>query len=423
MTRLYLLVLPILSLTIFPKPVGKVLRLDRQGGPYSNSFQAVVLDAWDAKSSIPADASSKALLGSDAFDVRIKCPNLNQTLCDKAKKAMISAGDRIAQVLTIRKRITVDVTFRSFCGGRPCGLSNRLGQASYGSAFVVRKGNGYYKMSQALVKQHMTDVSADLALVDIEAEFNADHSWYFREENNQDIVSGQMDFEYVAVHELTHGIGFGSAMQLTQSAQGSFLSTSSISKNESVPGSMSYMEPIDIYDSFIWGNGKSFKSLGSRITSLGMHNVSGAGFENMFQSNETVLQAAKEAYEIATKGEGQLFFNATDGTSFLLYSPNPYQPGSSLHHLDVKNSETEDFIMIPGLPSGVTLEKLMARTNMTTIYGKKIKKVLESIGWATIDKPEMNVIQLALNYGVLGSSSRLGISLLLLALPIIVLSL
>ena len=97
-----------------------------------------------------------------------------------------------------------------------------MGGARAASEFVVKDGDTQYLYPQALVKQSITDVEPPFSDVDIIAEFSSDADWYFKQDNGT-INSTQYDFEFVAAHEFTHGLGFGSAFIEYRAVFGQFV--------------------------------------------------------------------------------------------------------------------------------------------------------------------------------------------------------
>ena len=133
-----------------------------------------------------------------------------------------------------------------------------------------------------------------------------------------------------------------------------------------------------------------------------------------FNENNDQLKLGQSLMSAATQGPNTLFFHTTDGKKVEMYSPQKYQPGSSLHHVASSNADTEDWMMVPALKSSVTVQDLMDRSNSTKVYGPGIRSIMTSIGWPTIDNPKMQIIQVALKYG--SGTMRLTCSLVLFAL-------
>ena len=363
-----------------------IVRFDRVGGAFSDEFETIELKAYPK-----IETNMKVLAPNEAWQVTMVCPGIDKELCDKAKIGLEDAGRLIAESLQVSKIITMKATFRSFGQQQ----KNVLGRATYGSSFVVKKQTGYYTMGQALLKQHMTDIAVPMSDTDIVAEFNADYNWYFKDSGMT--VEGKQDFTYVALHDIPHGLGFGSAMLRKSNKLNQTYLAPEIKQN----GQAQYYKPIDIYDAFIANGDQSitFRSMNEELSSLPQDSRPTA-----FAQNNAQLKLGQDLMSIATKGPQTLFFHTTDGKRIELFSPQQFQPGSSLHHVATMNSNTEDWMMVPALRGGVTVDDLMNNSNSTKVYGPGIRSIMTSIGWPTIDDPTIQIIQVALRYGS-GSSS------------------
>jgi hypothetical protein len=124
--------------------------------------------------------------------------------------ALQNSGRRIAQILDIRVPVTVRAQYYPFCpaNNKQCADANTLGGAVYGSAFAATKEGDrqLYMYPQALVKQLRLNENVEFSDSDILAQFNADFPYFFRN-GTRPMSADLTDFEYVAVHELVHGLG------------------------------------------------------------------------------------------------------------------------------------------------------------------------------------------------------------------------
>jgi hypothetical protein len=377
-----LIALEVLGMAIANKELN-VIRIERVGGAFSKNFKQSIIPAQNRMLNVVS--KSAAAIANEPFNVVMECPGVSTTSCENARKSLVRAGEKIARVLRITNTITIKAQFYSFGSSR----SNTLGAASYGTAFVAEENNQYYLYNQALLKQLNTNVDLPEGGVDIVAEFNSDISWYFGD-SSRSITAAQTDFEWVAAHEITHGLGFGSGLvdygQFIQGAKKGYLATL-------VTTGTSKMEPIDVYDSFLQGGSTDFKEVGKEMASFEKKDSS-KSLVAEFESSGKPFEAAKRAYVAASKGPASLYFNSFNGMKIELYSPAVFSQGSSLHHLATKNTATADFLMIPALDSGITLESLMARSKSDSIYGPQTTAVMQSIGWPTADLPDAPPVKL-----------------------------
>ena len=174
---------------------------------------------------------------------------------------------------------------------------------------------------------------------------------------------------------------------------------------------VSALEPVDIFDSFISGSRYNFKDLAKDLESFGNQGTTAAEFLPNFESSGRPFLAAQRLFQESTQGQGKLFFTTRDGTKVQLYSPSRYEQGSSVSHVAISNSNTENFLMIPALSPGITLEAVMSRVGARSVYGSEIQKVLETVGWPTPSSPTVKQIQLSLGFAGVekGSANKVGV--------------
>ena len=259
------------------------------------------------------------------------------------------------------------------------------------------------------------------------AEFSSRPSWYFT--NDTGPIGQKYDLEFVAVHEITHGLGFGTGLINYhdvfggQVSQG-YLATLPIGilTNPKVTTStvFSGLEPIDIYDSFIEG----YKELGLQLSKFGRRNLALNSFLYELENSGEPFDAAKQMYKAATNGK--LAFKDARGLSGL-YSPPTYEQGSSLSHVRELEGYGENFIMVPSIESGISLKSRMENYKLDSVYGRGILDVLDNIGWSILPLTEQKSVELALDFdgqvGKLEGNARkpvLGLFMGLLALVLII---
>jgi hypothetical protein len=188
----------------------------------------------------------------------------------------------------------------------------------------------------------------------------------------------------------------------------------------------SFLNPLDIFDSFVRGSDQ-LTNIGRRLAQLPRVNArSIREFVNRFEASGENFRAAENAYQISTRGTNSIRFVPEGGNEIILYSPSRYEQGSSLSHVDARNAQTADFLMIPALSAGVTLESLMQRSRSTSLFGPGTLAIMQSIGWSINGAPAQS-IRVVRNFGasnfvnpLAGSASAPSMSLgLLFALSFI----
>jgi hypothetical protein len=117
-----------------------------------------------------------------------------------------------------------------------------------------------------------------------------------------------------------------------------------------------------------------------------------------------LLDDAKAMYELGTKAESLGFVAANDSSAILVLETglSPFQSGSSISHVDYNMyGDSAEFLMRFMQERGLTLDQAMVRSDSSSPIGPKLRKVLKSIGYNTIDyqpriqlpAPRLNSIQ------------------------------
>ncbi|KAI8867066.1 hypothetical protein GQ42DRAFT_165056 [Ramicandelaber brevisporus] len=140
--------------------------------------------------------------------------------CDNVDKALDSATRRLESIFSLRAPILVQAKFHSFCtDNNSCGNSastnGTVGWAYPASQWTLGCLEGVdskYLYPQSLAKQ-LSPKDLEWNKADIVAEFNSDLAsdvYWFK--SDTPIKRGQVDIEYMFVHELMHGLGYTSSL-------------------------------------------------------------------------------------------------------------------------------------------------------------------------------------------------------------------
>lgn len=332
---------------------------------------------------------------SNSFVFNIVC-TASTTICTQMTATLQSAGTRLSAILVIKTPIIVSVTLQSFGSGS----SNILGRASpasfsYGRTDQTRPFTGY---PQALLKQ--IDPTTVYAGSDIAARFNSDFNFYFKS-SGVPIQSNQFDFEYVACHELTHGLGFtddlftsfyGATTTPTFMVPSFYVDSNSGSLFEG--WGMPYILNTYMYDmakqtniySYYQYVTNNYTSTGAPLSTLdSVFSQSGAAF--------TAAQATLNAGEST-----QLkFISSYNSTPVALFSPQTFIGGSSIAHTNYRTySKTPDFLMLFTIAdyAGVSMDTILSSFNYmgNSVYGPSTFALMASLGWNTLINPNTVVV-------------------------------
>ena len=230
---------------------------------------------------------------------------------------------------------------------------------------------------QALLKQAERGPGfPKFAEYDMVIQFSLYSEWYFND-GESEITSKLVDFELVAIHEITHGLGFQSGLYNYQN-----------DLNRPIPYLATYIGqttskrrlfyPIGPFESLIprfselIGIISDFKPAGSNAQEC-LHSL---------ESNQTVLQAAQELYRLATSESLSIPLGNND--LFPLHSPKLFDRSTSLTHAHISMRDKVDFIMVPAAIYGLSID--YALNKLPSIYGPATTEIFKMLGYSTKDK-------------------------------------
>ncbi|KAI8802488.1 hypothetical protein BJ742DRAFT_911155 [Cladochytrium replicatum] len=342
-------------------------------------------------------------------------------LCKYITAAITRASTRLMSAVNIYSTINVEVNITSLGT-----FNNVLGSAGPASYFRAGRGanpSSFYLYPQALVKQLRSSISnIQYSPADIVAVFYIDKKWWFPE-LSRTIAATENDFEGVALHELTHGLGMVSRFitiseivdisLLTPDTQKLLLPPVITSTPQGdVVSSLQSWQPLGVFDShlFIVSNSRSLADYARSIAVNFPITTSRSTPETFYADlvsavGQDALAAMRVLYSLATTTGAVKFANgSTDTSSYLVSTTNPFAKGSNLHHVDSVYDSTEDFLMTPSVKyAGSTLTDLVnsrfgnalasftgsGGTNASFApIGPAVSLVLESIGWPTARNPD-----------------------------------
>jgi hypothetical protein len=164
-------------------------------------------------------------------------------------------------------------------------------------------------------------------------------AWYFGTDGKP--PAGQVDFESVALHELTHGLGFDGFLD-DSSGVGNYDATVTVNGQSEV-------EPVPtVFDGFVTdGTGKPVLRSADNSATLGN--------------------------QLLGEDKGLRFRDAATSLSVPLYSPSTWSPGSSVYHTDPTAFPpgTAGALMDPDLPPGAAIHD----------PGPNVEGILDALGW------------------------------------------
>ncbi|KAI9289666.1 hypothetical protein BC943DRAFT_79324 [Umbelopsis sp. AD052] len=344
---------------------------------------------------IPRTPLAKRSTDANGFKIDFTCYASNHT-CQRARQAFERAGKIISQAITFTTPITVNATYVPFCrtlGECPKDNLVTLGGSYPARTVAIAKEDGIFRLyPQALVKQMQLDSPPAFAQYDIVSLFNAEAPFWF--EDDGPIEGDQSDFLFVILHEFIHGLGFYSNWQepvgwdaltpdLSLLAQGERL----VGVNETSGDFVLTSALESAFDQYL-----------VRLSDM-QHTSNTARKFDTYKPQQTIplvkgLQQtglwdeAKAMYGLGTKANSLGFIVPNDSSAMLVLETglSPFQSGSSISHVDyAMYGDSADFLMRYMQDRGLTLDQAMARSGSSSPIGPKLRKVLKTLGYQTIE--------------------------------------
>ena len=237
-----------------------------------------------------------------------------------------------ASAITSPMPIHIDATW-SPLGKTPNG-DQILGSAGPSGYFKIGDRQYPTALAEAICRRNSRGANCDYRPTEIFASFASDNpDWYFG--TNGLVPPGQSDFETVVLHELGHGLGFAGGYNV-QNGKG-----------------YSHDVPLS-YDDRVWS------------AATGGHRLD----DSTYPSGSTALAAQLTDGDVWFGGPATTL---ATGQRAKLYAPSPWQPGSSISHLDeaTYKSGTADALMTPSLSRGEVIH----------VVSRLTLAVLNDIGW------------------------------------------
>ena len=239
------------------------------------------------------------------------------------KTALVGAGQTMGGYFAHTATVTIRVTSTN--------NPNSATLATAGSGLVSTNGSaGFFRtVVQAKV---ISNGATDLNGSQPDGELNVNLGGRFQFDANATLGVNQVDFRATIIHELTHAFGF-------------------ISYLDQSPGSQPTL--YSIFDSFLSdANGNPLINPGTFA----------------FNQNEAFTLTGGNSTLKSTPGANGEFFNGTkaragfNGQPVPIYSPNPYQGGSSGSHTDDNTQATHGEIMNAAIKTSAVAGATMTRT-------------------------------------------------------------
>jgi hypothetical protein len=347
------------------------------------------------------------VLADPPFNYSIRC-NATVDICTKATLAYEMAGKKIASALRIRQTINIDVYIHSFCDGvANCDLQDVLGQSGASNFFPGYIGSDSSLTAlypQALVKQmHVnSNISDSYTPYDIEMEFNTDFDFWYPNDTIP-INATQYDFEFVILHEITHGLGFSSGW--TNYYEALYSPT------------YNYIQPNWLAPYIAYSSGSGYDFAFSNAFDLNLYSADGTWlmdlandvysaapsrsvrtfFTNFQQNGFQPYSSAKKAYQVSTSS-GQLYYRYNNTNQFRVFSPQAYQTGSTGSHFNYADYvSTADFLMVQALSHGRSFQSFLSNheSEMIGPYGPITMRTMSNMGWRWVNDTQVTSLNLA----------------------------
>ena len=236
----------------------------------------------------------------------------------------------------------------------------------------IKRNNQRMEYPRALAKQLVDWPTANN---DHEADFkisiNTNHDWNLIPNLNW-IQKNLIDLEIVVIHELTHGLGFTTALvhyEHSDSKQSPYLAPV-IFLN--YPTNKIKVKQVSVFDSLVHCGTNTFMNV---IRGFENVIVPVDGYKAALENTSEFMIAGHKLYELAKSK--QLYIPLQDESKVQLDT----EERMDVAHLHRKYLNTADTIMTPFSLRGQTMNSIMRKYNMESIYGPNTRGILELMGY------------------------------------------
>jgi hypothetical protein len=354
-------------------------------------YDRTSLDGFGKKtfSSPPENSQREGVLPqlADPFKIYTNCQT-DKLKCEQAAWGVQNSANNLALKLYITKEIKIQITVGPLCPDATsvCQFRNTLAYAQSNALFPITTKFQKVLYPQALVKQ-ISQSDLNYTEYDIVASFDSSRNWFFNNGTKDTILENQYDFEYIAGHELLHGLGLLSALKVdvNSSARSSQIKSKQTSSTElrevNTPLEIVSKAGLKSYDVDPGDKTRTYTSYEDGLYV----------FDFFVSSNSNTQSTANS--------ERPLYFNAKDNKALKIYNPVEYRPGSSLSHLgtDPSISDSADAMMQPAVGAGVSIP---------VVIGPKTLLIMETIGWPSINSPSPSYLNFDIEKDVSATSAQ-----------------
>lgn len=359
-----------------------------------------------------------------SFNITLECFHpFNDTLyqtCPKVAASLTRIAERIQNVVYIIRPITVQVTYSSFCVASGAVLGEVCPIPQQTLAYAAPSSFYQFSQSEALVYGMDSDYLYPISLVkqytnytgsqqyDIYVSFDSGWNWWFSEgllgsvdaqwgratNINGGFVSLHSskvayDIESVGVHEFLHGLGFISSWGLWIDSIHYLPSSIDYDKDSKVLG----VAPSYIFDKWISdATNNVWMRTWSDLIRLGIEtsikNGTDTWLQHFIESSAGNISSSLFTDIFQAQGGVSVWYPQTSSNELqrvILHSPTPYQPGSSVSHLDEQSYlGSSEFLMLPvvnGYAGGMESRIPITRNGP---IGAHVLGILQSIGYVII---------------------------------------
>ncbi|KAI3632726.1 hypothetical protein MIR68_009246 [Amoeboaphelidium protococcarum] len=343
--------------------------------------------------------------GMIQFDISCDLNQTDVSTCNKVEAALKSVAERVTKAIKFVEPIKVQALFHDLCidSINKSRCDNLLGSASPTSLLKltgVSVPQAMYPSALGRQMQPLNTPQAKLVPYDIRMRLNSYNTkWYFKEDGDK-IDDKAYDIEYVVLHELTHGLGFYSliAMRL----QSDITQSMEISGNDRGSSSNTHLQSIfDHYLAYIEGG--NAQTLRGQMANVSQWTSFDNAQVNLVNSTNSLQEFAKKPVQtIFNYVSSSSIFDSLDlpkrimidDSVAVLYTPNIYENGASIAHLDLSlNIDTQDFLMAPKVMYGVRFDELLSERGLQSVtFGPKILRIFSSMGYTLTDAAKSFVV-------------------------------